>query len=233
MKKQNGSIDQEKVDTSNEAAEPEEPDECALGNGNSLEIFLRRALNVTNGKLYIYKVCSGRSMRGKSVEDFVQDGFVEYLASGKIICTTPFQKSLNHVYNEKSVQSLMKCCSTDTNDISALKEIIEHVSNALKKASNSKEVRLIKNSFTGHLEDPTPPQQRQMADNELNKKLAMVFDKFYTRLPSNKKRAINAIVNADFPEMLKLFTPKYNEILEHLVKFGYLNEDYTRDERQL
>ena len=211
-----------KISNSTDSEEPEEPDEPdELGqteeSNNSkktqekekvrplLEVFLQQAIKATKRKLNVYSMSGGRSIQGKSAEDFVQDAFVAYLGSKKIL-------------------------KIDVTDVAILKEIYNHIRSALQKVFGSREIRLVKNLSVEILEDPNPPEQRRLAEKEINRILAKLFDKFLSELTLNRRRAMEAIAGVNIQEMLLqiLFLNQCKKVLHCLVKRRYLDTDYSR-----
>lgn len=172
-------------------------------NRNRHEIFVIRACNATNKKLYIYRVCGGRTIRGRSFADLVQDAFVEYLKRRKVSEINLMRKAV-------------------------LKGILNRIRNDLQRTLNSKENKIVKRVPPDTLADPNLPQQRRLAEKEIRRIQTMLLDQFLSELPLNKRRAIRVIAKADISAMIQLRTPKYKKVLRCLVKLRLLNKDYSR-----
>lgn len=222
--------DREEIGTPEEPAEPEEPDEpsqpeksCTSEEKQErkkrekkkkkekhpLEIYLEQANDVTKGGLNIYRISGGRSIQGKSGEDFVQDGFLNYLEHEKV-------------------------SEIDIKDIAVQKAIIDYIRQALPEALRNREIKFVTlKASVDDLADPNPPQQRKPSEDEIDTILVMLFDMLREGLSSNEKRGWDAVAKESVPAMMQCSIPEHKEILKSLVDHGCLNQDYSRMDKSL
>lgn len=180
-----------------------------------IKSFHSQAIKSTVNKFYKSGLKGGKERAvtgGKSSEDFVQDAYAAEIESGS---------------------------SMNVQDVETKKSLFNRIINGYRESAKNKENKVMVGEGSlssdgtmtiNELEVPNTDEEN-MEEDKINEMRIHLINKFIFSLSFKYKRLIVLIKNASAFEMIKALTPHYEILLKYLMKWGYLDNEYSLTDR--